>query len=284
MTVATTPNSGIVTPAPKGLYLAARYPTYADWLPVGYLTRPNRWPPEKRQTVGPDGDHYLFSFLQGAKDRNFPFFLNREETRWGATYGAGELPPPFSTRVRSTSRPDYRDYIASLGLSEEEAQDHLTLLARSGGRKHTDWYETFAAPEPDADGRYSVPFFLRGLRHLEAEAKATAVDAVRQLHPGDRLFPMSDSQNPAHKKAVALRTEGKTMIGYMPRYLANDFRPFLNGNSDLTVEVERVNQDATLALMLLCRMTCTPPRNFRPCAGPEFEILSPELRALMTPD
>ena len=285
-------NAEIVTPAPKGLFLAARYPTRTAWLPVGYLTHTNRLSPEKRRTAGFADDCYLFSFLQPAQIQKFPFFLNPEDAQWDAIYGASHLPPPFSTRVRSHSRSDYKDYIASLGLDEEAARDPFVLLARSGGRKHTDWYETFTAPEPSANGQYDVLFFLRGLRHLKRGTEAgdvpsplgAAVAAVKNLRRGDRLYPMSDSQNAVHKKAIALRTEGKVMIGYLPRHLANDFRPFLNGGENLKVHVERVNPEGMLALMLLCRMTCSAPPDFRPCSGPEFEILSPELRALLAAD
>ena len=277
MTIAPSP----VTPPPKGLYLAARYPTRAEWLPVGYLTHTDRLSPDKQSAMdrmkSDDSGRYLFSFLESAKAESFPFFLNQEDARWDATYVSDSLPPPFSARVRSLSRSDYPDYIASLGLDAQAAKDPFVLLARSGGRKHTDWYETFAAPEPNETGQYNVPFFLRGLRHMERSAQKTAVDAVSQLTPGECLYPMSDSQNAVHKKAIALRTEGKVMIGYMPRYLADDFRPFLNGGGNLKVRVEHVNPEGTLALMLLCRMTCNTPEGFRPCSGPGFKILSPKL-------
>ena len=292
MTAATTTLSSVATPPPKGLYLAAHYPTRTEWLPVGYLTRADRLPQDRRrQNAVPDGNPYLFSFLQSAREAKFPFFLNQEDLQWEVTYVADHLPPPFSARVRSPLRPDYQSYIASLGLDEKAAQDPFTLLARSGGRKHTDWYETFAAPEPDADGQYRVLFFLRGLRHLDRSAKPgesspldAAVAAVRDLQPGERLYPMSDLQNAVHKEAIALRTEGKVMIGYMPRHLANDFRQFLNGGGNLQVRVECVNPEGTLALMLLCQMTCAPPANFRPCSDPNFKILSPNLRDMLVTD
>ena len=293
--------------SPDALYLAANYPGASGWTPVGLLTREDRLPPEKRPTNGDadngDGGRFLFSFVRRAEEEKFPYYATREVDDWREMEATQGLPTPFCFRMHSPKRGDYAPYIAALGLTPEEAADPFVMLERSGGLKFADWFEVFAVPEPDADGRYDAPFFLQGLGDLNAKRKDPALaglkfglgdspldlalNAVRALNPGDRLRAVPDPGG--HPEAVALQTESGVHIGNMPRHLARDFRPFMpfaggDPQFGFAVAVEKINPRSAMSIMLLCRMVCAPPRNFRPCAGPEFEILSPELRALMTPD
>jgi hypothetical protein len=86
---------------------------------------------------------------------------------------------------------------------------------------------------------------------------------------------MPDLMNEADNNAVALRTaEGERfMLGYVPRYLAQDVWKIMQGcHSDfINVFVHRVNQDAPLQQRLLCRMEACWPNDLRPCSGEEFQ-------------
>ena len=50
----------------------------------------------------------------------------------------------------------------------------------------------------------------------------SAADRAAALRPGERLFLMPDFQNPEDPHAVALRTEDKVLLGYVPRYYCAD--------------------------------------------------------------
>ena len=262
---------------PPGVFLAARYPDYNQWTPVGYLTR---------ETVSPDappsGPH-LFSYVRAAREKNLPHVWGGKPN-WSALYVSNELPPPFSWRVRDESRKDYGEYMSALGLTPDEARTNpFTLLARSEGRMVTDWFETFAKPVPK-NGRYDIPFFLRGLRRFLKNGEEhfnLVVGRVKALAPGEELLLMPDPQNPADPDAVAVRTADKMLIGHCPRYLARDFRRFLSRDGavggNLKVRAEQINPGGSLSLMLLCRLACDAAPDFAPCAGPDFEILSPEM-------
>ena len=139
--------------------MAAPRPGDGQWTPVGYLTRKDVSPD------APPSGPFMFSYVQAAKDNKLPH-LWWGTPDWKSLYSSSELPPPFSWRVRSESRKDYGDYLSALDLTREEVRKNLfTLLARTEGRKVTDGIEIFAKPVPK-DGRYDIPFFLRGLRHF----------------------------------------------------------------------------------------------------------------------
>jgi hypothetical protein len=100
---------------------------------------------------------------------------------------------------------------------------------------------------------------------------------VNRLLPGTRLFLMPDPQNPHDASAVALRTEDpKALVGYCPRYLAEDFAALLekNGPKEIVAAVEQVNQSAPIQLRLLCQISAPWPEDFRPCGGDLYEPLA----------
>ena len=295
---------------PPGVFLAARYPDYDHWTPVGYLTRERVFPdappsgrylfsyvraakdqglPHLWGRVFPDAPpsgRYLFSYARAAKDQGLPRLWGDGAPDWESLYASDELPPPFSWRIRDDkSRKDYGEYLSALGLTPEEVRANpFTLLARTEGRKVTDWFETFAKPVPK-DGRYDIPFFLRGLRHFLKKGDGhfnLVVDRVKALEPGEELLLMPDPQNPADPNAVAVRTADRMLIGYCPRYLARDFRRFLSRDGaldgNLKVRAQKINANGSLSLALLCRLTCDAAPDFAPCADSDFEILSDKMR------
>jgi len=74
-----------------------------------------------------------------------------------------------------------------------------------------------------------------------------------------------------------LRTDDpKTLVGYCPRYFAEDFLILLKDNeaSDVVVGVRQVNRAAPIQLRLLCRIVAPWPENFQPCAGELYEPLA----------
>lgn len=102
---------------------------------------------------------------------------------------------------------------------------------------------------------------------------SAALDRIASLSEGEPLKLMPDLQNDADPNAVALRTDReRTMIGYVPRYLAYDVWNLVqNCEVDfINISVAKVNPDAPTQNRVLCRMNACWPAGFEPCSGDEF--------------
>lgn len=154
------------------------------------------------------------------------------------TYESSELFPLFKNRIMSRSRQEYKSYVTRLDLPEEGPA--LSLLARSAGRRTTDSFEIFPHPlvqGPGGKARYTIDCFVHGIRHMPSSAEQRAL----QLEVGERLLLMPDVQNPQDPSAVALRTEDKVLLGYVPRYYCADLEALRLAQARTVVTVVRVN-------------------------------------------
>ena len=242
------------------VFLAWQDPIDRRWLPVGKLAF--------------DGTVYRFVYTKGAEEsENFVPFGRMTDLR--VAYESNELFPLFSNRLLSESRPEYGQVLRWLNLEGHE-HDPLAILALTGGQRETDSLEIFPCPEPADDGQYHIHFFAHGIRHLPQES----VKRIGNLRHDDKLFLMSDFQNPYDPFALALRTDDPAILaGYCPRYLTEDVHTLLQQCSlDIAdVAVERVNLDAPLQLRMLCSMTTCWPSEFRPCSGELYTPLAFEV-------
>jgi hypothetical protein len=66
------------------------------------------------------------------------------------------------------------------------------------------------------------------------------------------------------------------LVGYFPRYLANDVWELLQKCEVdfMHVTVDRVNPTAPLQNRVLCQLRACWPVNFRPCSSDDFQTLS----------
>ena len=235
-------------------------PRDAVWGPVGRLEH--------------DGQIYRFQYTLGARTlpgfTPFPGMDDLEEA-----YESVELLPLFANRLLSPSRPEYEAFLRWGGFDVSVPPSPLAILGVTEGLRKTDYIETFPCPVPDSRGCYVNTFFLHGIRWMPPHS----VERLADLRPNERLFLMPDPCNPADPNAVAVRTESqRTLIGYVPRYLARDVRFLLSECDHNSVElcVERVNREAPLQQRLLCRLRTCWPDGFRPCADESFQpICSP---------
>jgi hypothetical protein len=87
------------------LFIAWQDPKTREWIPVGRLTHE-------------DGS-YRFEYTKGAKrsERFVPFGWMRNLEM---TYLSNTLFPLFANRILPRSRPEFKDYMDWLGLSENE--------------------------------------------------------------------------------------------------------------------------------------------------------------------
>lgn len=234
----------------KTLFISWQEPETRRWFPIGRLTQ--------------DKSVFKFVYTLGAeKAKNFsPFYGMRQLDR---IYESDELFPIFQNRMLSKSRPEYSRLIDWLSLDANKA-DPFVILSLTGGTRKTDSLEIFPCPVSTPDGEYKLNFFSRGLSH---EPEGTH-KRVNLLHPGEKLFLMKDVQNPYDMSALVLRTDDPvTIVGYCPRYLADDLNYLLekNGPEKLKFTVKKVNIDAPFQLRLLCEITSPWPNGFSACSG-----------------
>jgi len=222
---------------------------------------------------------YRFVYTKGARTaEGFKPFSGMEDL--SAVYTSDELFPVFANRLMPKSRPEYEAFLRWSGFDSAIPPDPIAILGVTEGIRQTDQIEVFPCPVPDETGCYLNKFFLHGLRYMPEAAKAR----ILQLKENEPLFPMLDMWNPTDRFAVALRTvEGdRSMLGYVPRYLAHDVWKLMNGcgTDFVRLFVHRVNRDAPLQQRLLCRMTACWPENFQPCSGEAFQPIPEGLVAV----
>ena len=245
------------------LILAWQDPASRQWFPIGRLQA--------------DGDNYTFSYTRGAlraqREAGFEPLVSFPEL--GTTYIAGHLFPLFSNRLLPSSRQEYRNYLAWLGVGDTE-RDPVTILARSGGRKATDTLELFPFPERNERGEYAIHFLVDGLNHVPDGN----VERAMLLEPGELLLAMRDFQNPKDPEAVALRTAEKFdkdlyIVGYCPRYLRSEILRLIDAGSLPKITVERVKRaPAPVQFRLLCKAAMKWPSGFQPFNEPDFQPLA----------
>jgi hypothetical protein len=247
------------------LYLAWQEAVSRRWFPVGRLQRL------------PD-DGYEFVYIRGydaarAEAGMSPIIGFPDPSR---RYLSEALFPHFQNRVMPRSREDYPVYIERLGF-REEPRDPLEVLARSGGRKVTDSFSFSLFPEPSkftspgGELRYAVGFFVHGMRYMQPSAPERALRA----EPGERLFLMSDFQNPADPDAIMIRTEDNHLLGWVPRYYCADIHDLRRRGQVIDVTVKHVNPASTPSwLGVMCRIEAPWPEGFRALSAPEYEPLA----------
>src|SRR5262245_60375287 len=98
---------------------------------------------------------------------------HRDETR---PYESNYLFATFAERIPSPKRHDAQSILESWGV--EHPDDHLEILARSGGIQVTDWIELSEWRAPDDD--LSTPLLVRvaGTRHHPGASIAMVGDEV----------------------------------------------------------------------------------------------------------
>lgn len=230
-----------------------------QWGPVGRLDRIDTG--------------YRFLYTRGA--RALPGFFPFPGTpKLDTVYESRSLFPLFTCRLLNKSRPEYRDYLTWGGFDPDNPPDPITILGVTEGRRATDLIEVFPRPTRTENGSFAAKFFLHGIRWMAPYA----IEKISGLHHGDRLAMLFDEMNPHDEYAVAVRTvddNGRTLLGYVPRYLARDIRDLCRDclREDTRLTVEKVNTNAPLQQRLLCRLDTCWPEWFQPCEQENFQPL-----------
>lgn len=216
-----------------------------------------------------DKEMFEFGYLEGVREalaKGFQPFLAFPSL--DRRYESRALFPFFQNRVLPTTRPDYAEYVAALGLDQRTA-NVVDLLGRSEARRQTDRIEMVLVADRDAaGGRYVTRFLVRGVRHVGG-----AEEAVRRLHEGAVLRAVPDPTNPHTTRARELRF-GEDLIGFVPSYLLDDMDALEGAEAGPTFTVERVNPPPHPArYRVLVRLDAAWPQGFEPFCADRFQPL-----------
>lgn len=246
----------------RKLFLTWQDKKSRQWFPVGQLTF--------------DGNTYRFFYIKGAKEAQrkagFQPLVSFPDLR--EVYESKELFPMFANRVMPDSRPEYKQIIEFLDISENDNYP-LAFLARSGGAKITDNFEIFCYPKLDEKGDYNLHFFAHGLRYLPK----CSIERISKMNQGDKIDLAHAFQNPFETDALQLHTRDNYIVGYCPSYLLGDMNE-MRQNKEIEVCVERVNDEsAPLQFRLLCRLIFPQMQTHRPFATRRYEPIVSKIGA-----
>ncbi|TVR04923.1 MAG: hypothetical protein EA398_00890 [Deltaproteobacteria bacterium] len=190
---------------------------YAAWVEPDTEAR-RRFPvAQLERSADPDGQVWMqlryLAGVHGALERGFQTFPGMEDLT--TTYRVRDTFFLVRQRIMRPSRPDYGDWIASLGWPDgfDAANDPFRVLVRSGGRNATDRLEFFA-PIPLGEGRWRFEFFVRYVRGNEALAPLLAAGQ----RPKEPLRIVMDTANPHDPQTLAIHDADGETIGYVPAY------------------------------------------------------------------
>ena len=232
-----------------------------------------QWFPVGRLDADVEAESYRFRYIGGAKrakkEVGFPLLM---EFPWlEENYRSSKLFAMFSNRVMWPSRPDFKDYLKSLALTDDD--DPIDMMAVSGGRRVTDSYEVFPKIVKKDDGGFVCRFFLHGGKRV---SQATQ-ERLNFLSEDEELYLALELTNPLGELAVQIQTTDYHMIGWSPRYLARDLAPALaQPAGSCRARVVRVNSRPVSSEERVLIEMSGNLGGYEPMSGPDFQPLVPD--------
>lgn len=231
------------------LFVSWQDPESREIRPVGVLS-------SREFVVG--AVHYDFRYLNDARRPPFRPFLQFPEP--DLAYVSDSLFAMFENRLMPPRRPEYPDYLDSLGLPMDAAP--FEVLAASFGIRATDNVEVFREPLLDPDsGLAHCRFLARGVQYIDG-----AEGAIGELGLDERLVLVPEPTNPKDDRALRLETCDGRPVGFVPAYMLNFLHRaarFSSGFQGIEVSVDGHAPIGSFHLRLLCRMHVPmPPEGF----------------------
>lgn len=185
-------------------------------------------------------------------------------------YTSTRLFPFFAQRVMDRRRPDFPEYAAALGLTEDATE--LDLLARSSGNRIGDSVRLSLEPVVGGDGRIQYDFPVHGLRHVSDRQAAEA--QLRSLRPDDPLRLQAEPTNLVNSNALLITTTSGVVLGWVPDLLL-DFVHQAKNWAEVRVTAFKVNtRDQPPHLGLFARLAGSGPPGYRAFSGHDWSTFA----------
>ena len=194
---------------------------------------------------------YSFAYTSGAAQIDgFRPLLGFPDLR--QRYNSQRLPALFAQRVMSRDRPDFATYLASIGLTPQEATPWEQIV-QSGGMRAGDTLQFMEVPTV-SNGIARARFLVNGIRHVPTcdhriDDRPVAVTlesqeaAFGRLSPGDAVAIKAETGNPQDACACMV-VESNTPLGWVPQAISADIRELIDAGS-LEARVVRVAPPGT---------------------------------------
>lgn len=195
-----------------------------------------------------DDDSFSFAYTQGALHPQFVPLAEFPDLN--TVYHSNDLPAFFRNRVMSAHRDTYAQYCGWLGLAD--AVTPMEVLARTGGGRATDTFHVVGSFRPSG-GLVTGRFFASGIRYVQH-----ADEQLKHLHVGQGLQLRHQPDNPVNDRALLIDAARDRPVGWVPDWLVDDVHDLLS-QTEVVVEVEKVNLRAPSHLKLLCMLRARMP-------------------------
>lgn len=172
-------------------------------------------------------------------------------------YRSADLFPYFAVRLISAADPNYGAVLDAIGLAGQDATP-VELMALAPDSQH-DTIQVVPEPYEATDGTLERTLLVSGFRYADDVTNGAASDVVAQLKPGARLDLAPEPTNPYNPRAIQIVSHG-TQLGWLPNYLVDEVRGYLETGRRVDVVVERANgPQAPSHVRLQCRLVVSPP-------------------------
>lgn len=190
-----------------------------------------------------------------------------------SSYEADTIFPLFAQRVMDPRRPDYTNFITSLGLTDSPSP--WEQLSHSGGRRAGDTLQLFPVPVP-VEGEmdtWEFSFLVHGMRHIAGstrilnglEVSVTREQqelAMKSLTRGAEVSLVQEPSNPKNELAILVSDKNSIPLGYVPDLFTSDLA--ILGLNNLSCTIEVVNgPDAPWHMRLVAKLRCKVPAGFQ---------------------
>ncbi|PWV47930.1 hypothetical protein BDW27_111124 [Nocardiopsis sp. L17-MgMaSL7] len=255
-------------PGVRDLLVLWQHPLDRSIVPIGRLTH----------TAGT----YAFSYTRAAEGiegfRPLPGLRDLH-----TVYEGTRLPPVFEQRVMHPDRPDYPDYLESIGLEPSQATPWEQIV-HSRGFRAGDTLQFMQTPEVQ-QGRARARFFANGVRHIPSQERLLGGRMVRvtptqheealcHLRQGMPVEVEPEDDNSKDPNASLITSAG-VPLGYVPWCLSESVRE-LSVSGQLRLIVARVAPPwASTHVRLVLDLDVPAPLGFKFDRAGRWEPLSP---------
>jgi len=150
-------------------------------------------------------------------------------------YASERLPVVFAQRVMQGDRPDFAEYVDTLGLDRASATPWEQIV-QSGGIRAGDTLQFMQVPLV-THGRARARFLVNGVSHMcEGERSFSGrtlsvtpeqqESALQHLQVGDSVLVEAEEENPKDPSATLVTSEG-IPIGWVPRVMSPAVRELM---------------------------------------------------------